>query len=113
MEKEELSFNPNKISSMKMLFFAAIPNLWRERLNNNRFKCLRRGKNYRLFEKGIKKYEEEIDIVTVIRDMRWLKIAVNELMEESGESRRAKFSKLVTLKNTIELNELSNANPKE
>ena len=82
MNKETIKLKPNKISSMKMLFFAALPNSWRDKLNENKCKCLRRGENYRMFEKGIKKYEEEIDIVTLIRDLRWLKLAVTELMDE-------------------------------
>ena len=35
-----------------------------------------------MFEKAIDKYEKEIDIVNLIRDLRWLKLAVEELMEE-------------------------------
>ena len=57
MKEKEHSFNPKKVSSLKMLFFAAIPNKWKDRLNENRFKCLKRGKNYRQFEQGIKEYE--------------------------------------------------------
>ena len=85
MEESNFHLQPTKISSFKMLLFAALPNTWRYRLNDNRFKCLRRGKNYREFEKGILKYEEEIDIVKLIRDLRWLKLAVNELMGDNNE----------------------------
>ena len=98
---EEINFtlNPNKISSLKMLFFASIPNSWRDKLNKSPFKCLKRGKNYRRFEKGIEKYEKEIDIVTLIRDLRWLKLAVKELMEDTPQKpdrigRRTEYSKL-------------------
>ena len=85
MEESNFRLIPTKISSFKMLFFAAIPIAWRDKFNKNRFKCLKRGNNYRLFEKGILKYEEEIDIVNLIRDLRWLKLAVNELMGERPE----------------------------
>ena len=97
MEESSVLLNPNKISSLKMLFFAAIPNSWRDGLNENRFKCLRRGKNYRRFEEGIKSFEEEIDIVTMFRDLRWLKSAVKDLIDDIPEmsdqiGRKTKFS---------------------
>ena len=90
------------MNSLKMLFFAAIPNTWRDKLNESRFKCLRRGENYRLFERGITKYEEEIDIVKLIRDLRWLKLAVKELMEVIPErsnqvGRRTEYAKKQSL----------------
>ena len=81
IDKENFDLNPKKVSSLKMLFFESIPNSWRERLIKTKYRCLRRGKNYTKFEDGIKQYEEEIDIVTLIRDLRWLKMAVNDLMD--------------------------------
>ena len=51
MEESTNPLNPKKINSMKMLFFAAIPNSWRKRLEGRHIcKCLRRGKNYILFD---------------------------------------------------------------
>ena len=71
-----------------MLFFDLLPSgpkSWKSSLDNSRYKLLKRGKNYRLFEKGIEKYEEEIDIVTLIRNLRWLMMAVTELMKDAPD----------------------------
>ena len=96
-EEHNFVLKPSKISSLKMLFFAALPDSWKNKLNNSRCKCLKRGKDYRLFENGIKEYEKEIDIVTLIRELRWLKMAMTELTEIPGKpdriKRRAEFSK--------------------
>ena len=107
MKESSVLLNSTKISSLKMLFFAAIPNSWREKLNESSCKCLRRGKNYRLFEKGIKSFEDEIDIVKLIRELRWLKMAVKELMDEIPErsdriGRKTEYSKKQTLRLTDE-----------
>ena len=86
MDKEtNFGLNPSKISSIKMLFFDLIPKSWRKSLEDSGYKLLRRGENYRLFEKGIMEYQEEIDIVTMIRDLRWLKMAVKELIEDAPD----------------------------
>ncbi len=79
-KKTNLDLYPTKISSCKMLFFDLIPNSWRKEIKTSRYKLLRRGENYMLFEKGIQKYEKEIDIVALIRDLRWLKLVVKELI---------------------------------
>lgn len=113
IEEESLSLNPKKVSSLKMLFFAAIPDSWRKKLSESPIKCLRRGKNYNMFEKGIQRYEEEIDIVKLIQELRWLKLAVIELMEDGNKPRRTTFKKLESLNETNEFSEHSFVNPKE
>ena len=69
--------NPQKVSSMKMRFFAMIPAKWRSQFD--KIGCLKRNENYEKFEKGIKQYEEAIDIMNLLRDLKLLKLAVKEL----------------------------------
>ena len=72
-----------------MLLFDCLPKRWRQSLNASKFRCLRRGTEYRLFEEGLRKYEDEINIVRLIRDQRWMLAAVKKLMsEKSAETRR-------------------------
>ena len=66
-----------------------------------------------MFEKGIQRYEEEIDIVRLIQDLRWLKLAVMELMEDGNKPRRTTFKKLESLNETNDFSEHSFVNPKE
>ena len=53
--------NPNKVSSLKMLFFDCLSSKIRSRFNNS--KILRRTQHYKLFKEGLADYRAEIDIV--------------------------------------------------
>ena len=74
-----------KVVSLKMLIFACIPRRMKHRLNDCRCTCLRRDHKYRVFEEGVKQYEEEIDIVKHLRMQRWLNVAVKKLMSIQTE----------------------------
>ena len=54
MDKDNVDLKPNQVSSLKMLFFAALPESWRKKLEGERVcKCLKRGKAYKEFEEGV------------------------------------------------------------
>ena len=54
MDEDNVDLKPNQVSSLKMLFFAALPESWRKKLEGeNVCKCLRRGKAYTEFEEGV------------------------------------------------------------
>ena len=56
-----------KLSSFKMLLFDCIPRKCRNKLNNSSIRCIRREHKYKVFEQGLKLYEQEINIVKSIR----------------------------------------------
>ena len=64
-----VNLKPDSVSSLKMLFFASIPESLKTKLEGGCSACLRRGKDYISFDNGIKQYNEEIDIVKIIRDL--------------------------------------------
>ena len=102
-QRIETNLDNNKVSSLKMLLFDCLPRRHRSIFNNSSFTCLKRSTEYRLFEEGMRKYEDEINIVRLIRDQRWILSAVKKLMsEKSGEYRKevhqkAQQKKLVQL----------------
>ena len=67
-KKLESNLNNREVSSLKMLLFDCLPRKHRNMFNDSSFKCLKRTTEYRLFEEGMRKYEEEINIVRLIRD---------------------------------------------
>ena len=80
--------NPAKVRSLKMLFFDCIPRKCKLSLHKTRFKLLKRSRHYRLFDRGIEDYEKEINIVQVLRDLRYYKAAVKKLMSEKPKKLR-------------------------
>ena len=68
MDEDNVDLKPNQVSSLKMLFFAALPETWRKGLEGeNVCLCLRRGNAYTEFERGVEDYRKEIDIVNMLR----------------------------------------------
>ena len=77
--------NPNKVRSLKMLFLDSVKSCslkWAHSLNQSKFSLIKRTTHYRLFDEGLKKYEEETSIVQVLRDLRYYRAAVDGLMSE-------------------------------
>ena len=77
-----------KISSLKMLFFALVPKTFKLSLNTSRLSCLRRGLKYQKLEVGMKNFEENIDVVKLLRQIRWNSVAIKNLMKEKSISFR-------------------------
>ena len=57
---------------MKILLFDLLPGRCLKRLDAREKGCLKRSIKYKMFEEGEKKLQEEIDIVRILRDQRWL-----------------------------------------
>ena len=83
-----LALDNTQVSSLKMLLFDKLPRRCRKQLDKSKVSCLRRDEKYGLFDDAIKKFEDEIDIVMMIRNQRWMMIAVKELMFEKGAALR-------------------------
>ena len=77
-----------KISSLKMLFFALVPKTFKLSLNTSRLSCLRRDLKYQQLEVGLKNFEDSIDVVKLLRQIRWNSVALNKLMKEKATSFR-------------------------
>ena len=77
-----------KVRSLKMLFFALIPKTYKMSLNTSRLSCLRRDLKYQRLEVGVKNYEESIDVVKLLRQIRWNSVALKKLMKEKPTSFR-------------------------
>ena len=73
--------NPEKVASLKMLFFDCISSRRRRWFNETQVKFLQRNNHYRLFKQGLHDYNEEINIVNLLRDLRYYKAAVDQLMK--------------------------------
>ena len=72
-----------------MLFFDLLPSrTCKSKLNHTRFRLLQRDDHYRHFEAGQKDFEKEINIVKVLRDLRYYKAAVEKLIGEKGKKVR-------------------------
>ena len=72
--KEQM--NPDKVGSLKMLLFDIIPWRCKRALTGNKHGPFSRTTNYRYFDKGLKDFENEINIVEVLRELRFYKVAV-------------------------------------
>ena len=77
--KEQL--DPNRLSSLKMLLFDLIPRWCKNRLTNSKCGPLARTQRYKYFENGLKDYEDEINIVEVLRNLRYYNAAVKKLLK--------------------------------
>ena len=82
--KKDKYIDYRNLSSAKLWLFDHIPISCKQRLTNTSVKCLRRDLKYRLFEDGEKKYANELDIVRMIRDQRWIFAAVKSLMKKKS-----------------------------
>ena len=65
---------------MKILLFDLWPGKCMRRLDSNDKGCLKRSLKYRLFKDGEKKLKDEIDIVRILRDQRWLMSGMKALL---------------------------------
>ena len=65
---KDVPLDHTQVSTLKMLLFDSVPKSCRNSFDNSRLSCLKRGTEYKLFEEAILKFEEEIDIVKLIRD---------------------------------------------
>ena len=76
------------VRSLKMLFFALIPKTYKLSLNKSRLSCLRRDLKYQQLEVGLKNFEDSIDVVKLLRQIRWNSVALKKLMKEKPTSFR-------------------------
>ena len=74
--------DPDKINSIKNLFFDCLPQKSIKSFNRTECQSFKRSEQYRLFDEALKKYNEEIDIVRMMRDLRYYKVAVEKLMSQ-------------------------------
>ena len=61
----------SKLSTAVMLFHSIVPKSCQADLKSSRFCCLQKKEMYQLFEKGVKDYENEINIVKTMRQARY------------------------------------------
>ena len=87
------SLNPRKVNSFKMLLFDLLPRSCRSSFTRTRFRLLQRTDHYRHFEAGQKDFKNEINIVKVLRDLRYYKAAVEKLMSEKPKKVRDEMNK--------------------
>ena len=74
-----------------MLLFDIIPARCAHALNNTKFIPIRRTNHYRLFDEGLRKFKREVDIIRVLRDLRYYKGAVENLMSEKPKELQEKM----------------------
>ena len=74
----------HSVSSIKMWFFDCLTKRCRRALNEIKFKPLRRSEHYRSFDKGLKEYYDEVNIVNLLRELRYLKAAIRTLMKDKS-----------------------------
>ena len=80
--------NPKKVKPLKMMFFDCLPLRNRKWFSDTNIEFLKRNKHYRLFSQGLIDYKKEINIVNLLRDLRYYKAAVNRLMKDLPKSVR-------------------------
>ena len=83
--------NENKVSPLKMLFFDCLSSKLKVRFENSRI--LRRNYQYRLFAQGFSDFKDEIDVVKLLRNLRYYKAAVKRLMKAQPQEVRDEIFK--------------------
>ena len=83
--------NENKVSPLKMLFFDCLSSKLKVRFENSRI--LRQNYQYRLFAQGFSDFKDEIDVVKLLRNLRYYKAAVKRLMKAQPQEVRDEIFK--------------------
>ena len=72
-EVKDQYLEPSKVSSVKMLFHSLCP-------SKCILRCLKKNKSEDLYDKAMKYYEQEIDIIEMIRNFREIRIVLREFI---------------------------------
>ena len=71
MSLDEKKLDYTQLSTFKMLIHSLIPRKCQKNLRSKKCLCLRKTDVYQLFDKGLKQYENEINIVKLMRTIRY------------------------------------------